>query len=244
VIAPRDDIMNTLIQKGMDPAVAFNITEKVRKGAAARDGFKPEEEEAMKAAKVEKWWVESCKKIEYMFPKAHATAYCFTAMRMAYFKARHPRAFYATWLTLHAEDLESEAVAKGREAVLARIRQLRQLRVDNAGTAKDESALGTLVVAYEALLRGLEFEKVHLYKSHPTRFVPGATETSLLPPLVSLAGLGRTAAENIERERGLQPFKSVEDLAGRAGLNKTVIEKLNATGSLDILPKTNQITLF
>jgi DNA polymerase-3 subunit alpha (Gram-positive type) len=244
VISTRDDIMNTLIQKGLEPALAFNITEKVRKGAAARDGFKPEEEKAMAAAGVPKWWVESCKKIEYMFPKAHATAYCFTAMRMAYFKAHHPLAFYAAWLTLHAEDLESEAVAKGREAVLTRIRQLRQLRNENAGTAKDESALGTLVVAYEALLRGLSYDKVDLYKSHPTRFLMGSNDKALLPPLVSLAGLGRTAAENIERERALQPFRSVEDLAGRAGLNKTVIEKLNGTGSLDILPKTNQITLF
>jgi DNA polymerase-3 subunit alpha (Gram-positive type) len=244
VISTRDDIMNTLIQKGMDPAMAFKITEKVRKGAAARDGFAPDEEQALAAAKVPKWWIESCKKIEYMFPKAHATAYCFTAVRMAYFKAHHPMAFYATWLTLHADDLESEQVARGREAVLSRIRQLRQLRLDNTGTAKDESALATLVVAYEALLRGLSFDKVDLYKSHPTRFMQGSTDKALLPPLVALAGLGRTAAENIERERALQPFRSVEDLAGRAGLNKTVIEKLGATGSLDILPKTNQITLF
>jgi DNA polymerase-3 subunit alpha (Gram-positive type) len=236
--------MNTLIQKGMDPAMAFKITEKVRKGAAAREGFSAEEEQALRGAKVQPWWVESCKKIEYMFPKAHATAYCFTAVRMAWFKAHQPRAFYAAWLTLHAEYLESEVLARGREAVLTRIRQLRQMRMDNSGTAKDEASLGTLVVAYEALLRGLVFEKVDLYRSHPTRFVPGPGELALLPPLVSLAGLGRTAAENIERERGLQPFRSVEDLAGRAGLNKTVIEKLSATGSLDVLPKTNQITLF
>jgi DNA polymerase-3 subunit alpha (Gram-positive type) len=127
--------------------------------------------------------------------------------------------------------------------MLARLRQLRQMRIENKSTAKDEAALGTLVVAYEAMLRGINFQAVDLYKSHPTRFMP-SSDATLLPPLVSLAGLGLTAAQNIEEERAKGPFKSVEDLARRAGLNKTVIEKLGATGSLDVLPKTDQITLF
>ncbi len=242
VISTRDDIMNTLIQKGMDASVAFAITEKVRKGKAAVDGFSPEEEAALKV--MPKWWVESCKKIEYMFPKAHAAAYCFTAVRMAWFKVHHPRAFYAAWLTLHAGDLEAGELSKGREAVLARLRQLRLAEQEGKATPKEAASVGALVVAFEAILRGLRFERVDLYKSHPFRFQPGAEEGSLLPPLVSMPGLGESAALGVERERKLAPFKSVEDLGARAGLNKTVIEKLSATGALDILPKTNQITLF
>ncbi len=245
VISTRDDIMTTLIRKGMDPATAFAITEKVRKGAVATDGFSPEHQKALQAVKMETWWVDSCRKIKYMFPKAHAAAYCLTAARMAWFKVHRPRAFYASWLTLHAEDLEAEHLSRGRSAVMERLRELRLAREDGGKpSAKDESAFSTLVVAYEAMLRGIRFDAVDIYKSHPGRFMPGATEDSLLPPLKSMAGLGSTAAANLERERKLAPFRSVEDLARRAGLNKSVIDKLTLSGALDILPKSDQITLF
>jgi DNA polymerase-3 subunit alpha (Gram-positive type) len=244
VISTRDDIMNRLVRQGMDPAMAFEITEKVRKGAAAREGFSPAQEKALAEAKLPRWWVESCKKITYMFPKAHATAYCFTAVRMAWFKVHHPRAFYAAWLTLNAESFEAPAVAKGRQEVLTRIRALKAARMAGTATAKDEGVLNCLTVTYESLLRGVRFLPVDLYQSHPFRFMPGKAAEELLPPLVSVGGLGSTAASHVVAERQAAPFKSAEDLASRAGLNKTVMERLAASGTLDVLPKTNQITLF
>ena len=242
VISTRDDIMTRLIRQGLEPGLAFKITEKVRKGAVAREGFSAEEEGALKAAKLPPWWIESARKIQYMFPKAHATAYCFTAVRMAYFKAHHPAAFYAAWLTLHGADVEAETLAAGRDAARERVRKLLAQKQDRSITPKDEAALGGLVVGLEAILRGIRFHKVDLYKSHPERFL--LLEDGLLPPLVALDGLGEAAAEGIVRERALAPFKSIEDLAGRAGLNKTVIEKLKSSGALDILPRANQIDLF
>ena len=244
VISTRDDIMNTLIQKGMDPAMAFKITEKVRKGKASREGFTPEEEAALKAAKAPAWWIESCKKIQYMFPKAHATAYCFTAVRMAWFKVHHPEAFYSAWLTLHAEAADAGLLEKGRDLVFRKMMELRSLRQQRKTTAKDESTLNALTVAYEGMMRGIRFMPVDLYLSHATRFMPVEGERALRCPLIALAGLGLTAAQHVEAERHKGEFKSVEDLAQRAGLNKTVIEKLNESGALKVLPKTNQITLF
>ncbi len=243
VISTRDDIMNKLIQQGIAPEKAFKLTEKVRKGAVSREGFTPEEERDLREAKLPAWWIDSCRKIEYMFPKAHAAAYCFTAMRMAWYKTHHPAAFYCAWLTLHAEAVESDTVAAGVPAVLERLRQIKALRNENKATAKDEGTSNALVVCLEALLRGLRFSKVDLYKSLPHRFLP-LSETELLMPLVSLAGLGATAAERMVEERALAPFMSIEDLADRCGLNKTVIEKLSGSGALDILPKSNQTDLF
>ncbi|HTA17437.1 MAG TPA: hypothetical protein VK786_06805, partial [bacterium] len=141
VISTRDDIMNRLILQGMEAVTAYDITEKIRKGAVAREGFKPEHEQALNAAKLPKWWIESCRKIQYMFPKAHATAYCFTAVRMAWFKVHHPAAFYCAWLTLHADAVQAELVSGGRPAVLERMRQLKKLSDDKLATAKDEGNL-------------------------------------------------------------------------------------------------------
>jgi DNA polymerase-3 subunit alpha (Gram-positive type) len=243
VISTRDDIMNRLIEEGMDAVTAYDITEKIRKGAVAREGFKPEHEKALAATKLPKWWVESCRKIQYMFPKAHATAYCFTAVRMAWFKVHKPEAFYSAWLTLHASDVPSDVITKGREAVLERMRQIKKLVDERQATAKDEGNLGALVVVLEALMRGIKFSQVDLYKSLPYRFHP-VGERELLPPLVSLPGLGDTAAEHIEAERRLGPFISVEDMARRCGLNKTVVEKLTQAGALADLPKSDQVDLF
>ncbi|HTB22868.1 MAG TPA: PolC-type DNA polymerase III [bacterium] len=243
VISTRDDIMNRLILQGMPAVTAYDITEKIRKGAVAREGFKPEHMQALSDAKLPPWWIESCRKIQYMFPKAHATAYCFTAVRMAWFKVHHPAAFYSAWLTLHADSVQSEVVSGGKNAVLERMRQLKKLSDDRLATAKDEGNLNALVVVLEALLRGISFAKVDLYKSLPRRFLP-LGEFELLPPLVSLPGLGDTAADHIDEERRLAPFRSVEELARRCGLNKSVIEKLSASGALAGLPKSDQADLF
>jgi len=243
VISTRDDIMNRLIQQGMTPIDAYDITEKIRKGAVAREGFKPEQEIALAKAQLPKWWVDSCRKIQYMFPKAHATAYCFTAMRMAWYKTHHPAAFYCAWLTLHADEVESGVVLGGKAGVLQRLRELKALRDERKATAKEEGSINALVVVLEALLRGIRFAPVDLYRSHAFRFAP-VGDKELLPPLVSLAGLGSTAAGRIDDERKLSPFRSVEDLARRCGLNKTVVEKLGATGALNSMPKSDQADLF
>lgn len=249
VISTRDDIMNRLIQQGMDAAMAYDITEAIRKGKAAKEGFGPEQAAALKAARLPAWWVESCAKITYMFPKAHATAYCFTAVRLAWFKLHHPAAFYSAWLTLHAESVEADVVASGKAGILGRLRQLKERREARGEegatkwTAKDEGSMNALVVCLEAVLRGLRFIKVDLYRSHAFRFTPDG-EGGILLPLVSLPGLGGTAAQRIDAERAGRPFRSVEDLALRCGLNKTVVEKLDASGALDGLPRSDQADLF
>ncbi len=243
VISTRDDIMNRLIGQGMDAVTAYDITEKIRKGAVAREGFKPAHQEALAAARLPQWWIESCGKIQYMFPKAHAAAYCLTAVRMAYFKVHHPAAYYSAWLTLHAAAAEADTLRGGRAAVIARMRQLKALSEARQATPKDEAVLGVLVVVLEAILRGATFAAVDLYRSHPWRFTPlGGME--ILPPLVSLPGLGGTAATRIESERAQGPFSSVEDLVRRCGLNKTVVEKLDAGGALAGLPRSDQGELF
>jgi DNA polymerase-3 subunit alpha (Gram-positive type) len=178
-----------------------------------------------------------------MFPKAHATAYCFTAVRMAWFKVHHPAAYYSAWLTLHAAEVQSEVVSRGRGAVLERLRELKKMVEERQSTSRDEGNLNALVVVLEAMLRGISFAKVDLYKSLPFRFLP-LGDKDLLPPLVSLPGLGDTAALHIEEERALAPFRSVEELARRCGLNKTVVEKLSLSGALDGLPKSDQAELF
>jgi DNA polymerase-3 subunit alpha (Gram-positive type) len=243
VISTRDDIMNRLIQQGMAPVDAYDITEKIRKGAVARDGFKPEQEQALALAQLPKWWIDSCRKIQYMFPKAHATAYCFTAMRMAWFKTHHPAAFYCAWLTLHADEVDSDVVVKGKAGVLQRLRELKALRDERKATAKEEGSINALVVVLEALCRGIQFLPVDLYKSQAHRFMP-VDGVQLLPPLVSLAGLGENAARNIDAERALAPFRSIEELARRCGLNKTVVEKLTLSGALKDLPRSDQADLF
>lgn len=248
VISTRDDIMNTLIQRGMEPALAYEITEAIRKGKVAEEGFKPEHAAALKALKMPAWWMDSCSKIQYMFPKAHATAYCFSAVRLGWFKVHRPAAFYAAWLTLHAEDVEADVVVAGKSAILARLRQLKERREAKGQgevkwTAKDDGLLNALVVCLEASLRGIAFAKVDLYKSHPTRFSL-REDGSLLLPLISLPGLGATAAERIHVERGDEPFRSVEDLVRRCALNKTVVEKLTLSGALDGLPSSDQADLF
>jgi len=244
VISTRDDIMNRLTQAGMEQALAFDITEKVRKGKVAAEGFTPEQEAAIKAVKMPDWWMDSCRKIQYMFPKAHATAYCFTAARMAWFKVHHPLAFYATWLTLNRECFDLAASLKGREGVLASIGALRQAQQAGSATAKEEGALEVMTVVLEALLRGMRIAPVDLYASHPAEFAAAAEPNTLLPPLTVIPGLGGTAAVRVAEERARGEFRSIEDLVVRCSLNKSVVEKLKASGALGGLPDSDQISLF
>ncbi|MEW6516769.1 MAG: PolC-type DNA polymerase III [candidate division FCPU426 bacterium] len=237
VISARDDIMNYLISRGLDPAQAFKTMESVRKGK----GLSPEQEQSMREVQVPAWYIDSCKKIKYIFPKAHAVAYCLMAFRIAYFKVHHPTAFYANYFALNAEFFDAQLVVQGgAQKVADRIQELRALQ---EATAKDRHTLTVLEVVREAFARGLRFAPVSLMQSDPAQFAIIA-EGELLPPLISLTGLGATCAQRIVEERAKSSFRSIEELSRRTGANKNVVEILTQHGCLGILPKTDQTTLF
>lgn len=236
VIGTRDNIMVYLMYQGLPPKSAFKIMEDVRKGR----GLKPEYEEEMKAHSVPGWYIESCKKIKYMFPKAHAAAYVLTAMRIGWFKVYHPLAFYATYFTVRADEFDAATMANGREGVLRRIEELE--RMGNNLTAKEKNVLTILEVTNEMYSRGIEFLNVDLYESDPTKFIIHGN--GLRPPLNSLQGLGTNAAGAIAEARKQGEFVSIEDLKIRARVSKTVIEILQQSGCLKGIPESSQMSLF
>lgn len=236
VISVRDDIMNYLINKGLEPGRAFWIMEKVRKGK----GLKEEDELYMKENGVPDWYIESCKKIKYMFPKAHAAAYVMMAFRIAYFKVHYPEAFYATYFTTKAADFDAELICKGYEQLLNYKNELEEK--GNELTAKEKNVMTILEIAIEAMARGIRFTKVDLYNSDATIFK--ITDKGLLPPLISLQGLGSSAAQNIAATREEGEFLSIEDLVNRSRISKTVLEIMQQHGTLDGLPEKNQLSLF
>lgn len=236
VISTRDDIMLYLIYSGLDKKRAFKIMENVRKGR----GLTEEDEEYMRSFNVPEWYIDSCNKIKYMFPKAHAAAYVMMSFRIAYFKVHHPEAFYATYFTTKSQDFDAHLVLKGEIAVDNKIKELECL--GNDMTAKEKNLLTVLEVVQEMYGRGYKFQKVDLYKSDSDKFIIG--EKGILPPLKSLEGVGENAAKNIVRERDIHKFISVEDLVSRAKVSKTVIEALREHGCFYDLPESNQISLF
>jgi DNA polymerase-3 subunit alpha (Gram-positive type) len=236
VISVRDDIMNYLIHKGIEPSEAFWMMEHVRKGK----GLTEEEEKVMKEHNVPDWYIESCKRIKYMFPKAHAAAYVMMAFRIAYFKVHYPEAFYNTYFTIKADDFDAQIVLQGREFVEKKIQEIKMK--GNDATAKDKNTLTVLEIVVEAMARGIKFTQIDVYKSKAKEFQ--ITKEGLLPPFISLQGLGQSAAENLVKSREEGEFTSIEDLSNRAGLSKTVIEVMKEHGSLDGWPETNQLSLF
>jgi DNA polymerase-3 subunit alpha (Gram-positive type) len=235
VISVRDDIMNFLLQKGMEPIDAFWIMEHVRKGKGLTD----EEESKMRQNNIPDWYIESCKKIKYMFPKAHAAAYVMMAYRIAYFKVHHPKAFYLTYFSTKASSFDAQIVDKGLEFVND---HLNKLNNQDKLTAKDKETITILEVVIEAMHRGIKFGKVDLYNSKMSTFI--LKDDKLVPPLVCLEGLGTSAAESIIEARKDGDFISVEDLSNRTRLSKTVIEKMKDHGTLKGLPEKNQLSLF
>lgn len=236
VICTRDDIMLFLIQQGLEPAWAFKIMESVRKGR----GLSPEMQTIMKGKGVPEWYMDSCCKIKYMFPKAHAAAYVMMAFRIAYFKVHYPAAFYASYFTVRADDFDLELVLKGPDEVKARIGELEAK--GNDASVKDKSLLTVLEVVREMFARGFCFLPLDIACSHPSRFV--ITDEGLLPPLVSVPGLGRTAADNIVTARAEKPFSSQEDLRIRGRLSRTLVALLQNVGCLNHLPANDQLDLF
>ncbi|MHA6251261.1 PolC-type DNA polymerase III [Oceanobacillus sp. CAU 1775] len=236
VIGCRDDIMVYLMQKGLDPALAFKIMEFVRKGKGLQDEWIVE----MKKHGVPDWYIESCKKIKYMFPKAHAAAYVLMAVRIAYFKVHHPILFYAAYFTVRAGDFDLETMIKGSGALKEKILTISSK--GNDATPKEKSLMTVLEVALEMCERGFAFKKVDLYKSSATEFIVDGD--SLLPPFNAVDGLGTNAALNIVEARKNGEFLSKEDLHERSKIPKTVLETLDQLGCLTGMAEKNQLSLF
>lgn len=240
-ISTRDDIMTNLIAKGVDPSMAFKIMEYVRKGKAAKGGLEAPMLEAMRAAKVPEWYIESCNKVQYLFPKAHAVAYVMMAYRIAYCKVHYPREFYAAYFTVRAPDFDMDYVVKGVDYMKRYIKDV--YAQGYKASNRDKDTVTYLELVLEMLARGFEMERIDLYKSHPTRFT--VTETGLRPPLAALGGIGVAAAQSISEAREIgHPFISQEDLRVRAKVGKAAVEKLAEHGALGDLPETDQIDLF
>ncbi|WMJ82027.1 PolC-type DNA polymerase III [Clostridium sp. MB40-C1] len=236
-ISTRDDIMVYLIHKSLPPKDAFTIMEKVRKGK----GLSEEHESLMKNHKVPDWYIESCKRIKYMFPKGHAVAYVMMAVRIAYYKVYYPQAYYATYFTVRGiDDFDAQLIVQGEGAVKRKMDEINSQ--GNNATQKDKGLLTILELCYEMYKRGIKFLNIDLYKSHPTKFL--IEGDSIRPPLSSLAGVAANAAKNIANVREEGEFISKEDLRVRAKVSKTVIEALDQHGCLGGLPETNQLSLF
>ncbi len=236
VIGCRDDIMVYLIYKGLEPSLAFKIMEFVRKGKGLQDEWIEE----MKKNGVPDWYIESCKKIKYMFPKAHAAAYVLMAVRIAYFKVHHPILFYAAYFTVRADDFDLEVMVRGSAAIRHRIDEINQKGLD--ASPKEKSLMTVLELALEMCERGHSFQKVDLYRSSASEFiVDGGT---LIPPFNAIPGLGTNAAINIVKAKEDGEFLSKEDLQQRSKISKTVLQYLEDQGCLEGLPDANQLSLF
>ena len=237
VISTRDDIMNYLLFKGLPPKMAFTIMENVRKGK----GLKPEFIEEMNKHDVPQWYVDSCQKIKYMFPKAHAVAYVMMSFRLAYYKVHYPAAFYATYFTTKAQDFDADLIVGGLDSIKQKINEIHEL--GNDATAKDKTMLTVLEVALEMYARKIKIIPVDIYKSDATKFIV-VDDSTILPPMIALQGVGENAAINIQKERENGEFISKEDLRKRTKISKTVVETLSNHGSLNDMSEKNQLSLF
>ncbi|MFC5472055.1 PolC-type DNA polymerase III [Cohnella suwonensis] len=237
VIGCRDDIMLFLIYKaGMDASLAFKITESVRKGK----GLTPEWIEEMKRCKVPQWYIDSCLRIEYMFPKAHASAYVISAVRTAFFKLYYPIQYYATYYSVRAADFDVELFCQGYDAILKML-----LEIEEKGfqaTTKEKNMISILEMGLEMTARGFKFKSVDLYRSEATRFIIDGD--SLIPPFGAIAGVGENAARNIAASREDGDYLSIEDFQQRSKASKTIVELLTGLGTFRGLPESNQLMLF
>ncbi|HEY5467458.1 MAG TPA: PolC-type DNA polymerase III, partial [Clostridia bacterium] len=241
VIGCRDSIMTALIQFGLESKMSFDIMERVRRGK----GLAADQESAMREHKVPDWYIESCKKIAYMFPKAHAVAYAITALRLAWFKVYRPVEYYCAFYTVRADEFDCSDMCGGRENVRVRRMDIaRRMNTDGeSATALEERKYYILELVEEMHLRGIDFQPVDLYKSDASRF--GVEEkTRIRPPLNAVPGISAVTASRIVEARKNGPFISREDLAIRAGLGTAILSALGDTGCLDSLPVSSQLDLF
>ena len=242
VIGCRDDIMTYLIGKGIPSNISFMIMEDVRKGR----GLKEQYEEIMKANKVPDWYISSCKKIQYMFPKGHAVAYVTMAVRVGYFKIYYPLEFYATFFTVRSKQYDIQTMIKGKDAIISKIEELRtRQRVSNEKLSpKEQEQLKTLINALEMVQRGYKFSNIDLYRSDATSFVVDYDTKSLIPPFITIDGLGENNAITVIEARKEGEFFSKEDLLRRTKLTTTNVQDLADMGVLDGLNESDQLSLF
>ncbi|MEY8369390.1 PolC-type DNA polymerase III [Anaerovoracaceae bacterium 42-11] len=236
VISTRDDIMNYLILKGIENKTSFQIMEDVRKNRP----LKEEQLAVMKEHGVPDWYIDSCIKIQYMFPRAHAVAYVMMSFRMAWYKVYYPVEFYATHFTSTVANFDADTILKGPQAILDRIEMIEAM--GNNATAKEQADILVLEVAYEMYSRGYEFAPARLGKSHALKF--WSDEGKVLLPFVALEGVGDTAAKAFADAYAEKPFFTIEEAVNRAKLNKTATEALRAHGVFEGLPETDQLSLF
>ena len=243
VIGCRDDIMVYLSYNGLEPKDAFKIMEFVRKGkpSSSKEEWETVWIPKMKDKKINNWYIDSCTKIKYMFPKAHAVAYVTMAFRIAWFKVYKPIYYYAAYLSIRCHDFDIETMINGYDKIRERIIDIQNKGYDK--TNKEEAILDVLYITLELYARGFKIGKFDLYKSESMNFIIDDDNT-LIPPFISIDGLGDIVAKKIVEERKKADFISIEDLAKRAKVSQTLIEKMKVLGILDNLPETNQLTLF
>ncbi len=242
VIGTRDSIMTTLLHKGVEPKMAFNVMELTRKGKVAKAGFPDGVEEALRAHGVEDWYLDSCRKIKYMFPKAHAVAYLIAAIRLMWFKVYHPLAFYATMFTVRGEDLDYEAATQGIAVAQRHMKEIKS-RPREEKTAKDDDMLTSLQIVNEMLQRGYEFLPVRIGKSHAKKYV--IEDGKIRLPFMAVKGLGESVATALEQATlDGQQYLSAEELQAECGASSTIMDTLYDLGALGDMPKTSQISFF
>ncbi|HFU4123475.1 TPA: PolC-type DNA polymerase III [Streptococcus suis] len=244
VIGCRDDIMVYLMHAGLPPKMAFNIMERVRKGM----WLKISEEERnsyiqhMKDNKVPDWYIESCGKIKYMFPKAHAAAYVMMALRVAYFKVHYPIYYYCAYFSIRAKAFDLATMSGGLDKVKAKMEEIALKKKNNEASNVEQDLYTTLELVNEMLERGFKFGKLDLYKSHATDFL--IEEDTLIPPFVAMDGLGENVAKQVVAARAEGEFLSKTELRKRGGLSSTLVEKMDEMGILGKMPEDNQLSLF
>ena len=243
VIGCRDDIMVYLMYHGLEPLKAFKIMEFVRKGKASKD---PEtwkgHVETMEKAGIEKWFIDSCAKIKYMFPKAHAAAYVISAFRIAYYKVHYPAIYYATYFSTRFSDFDIVCMIKGYSSIKSRIEEINNKGFD--ATNKDNAVLETLKLALEATARGFVFGNLDIMKSDAKNFIIAEDNKTLIPPFRTIDGLGDTVAQSICEEAKKREFISIEDFQKRCHVSTTLVDKMKSMGLFGDLPESSQLSLF
>lgn len=245
VIGCRDDIMVYLIEKGLPNKDAFDIMEVVRKGKSSAVFPEKNYEELMREYDVPQWYIDSCKKIKYMFPKAHAAAYVLSAVRVAWWKLYYPREYYAVYFSTRCDFYEIETLVQGKDAILARRKEIEQLRSERNSSNKDEGLWDVFEIALEMIERGYRINPINLDLSDATQFtLDPKDDKGLIPPFIAVDSLGESVANTVIDARMKQPFISKEDVIKRTKLNNSHIKLLTKMGVFTGMQEENQLSLF